>query len=161
MNMKLSMNLKDCDVNNNNDDDIYYYECIICNEQIQTESNESVRINCCMHSEFCDQCILKWVSINNSCPLCRNTIRLIKTSDRNYHLIHEKSNKTNGESTVNNISVVKCKNNLVMSTMNEETLFKYGMVSIQNSDYIELSKQCTLRKAAEYSNITFIKCCWK
>jgi 3-dehydroquinate dehydratase len=46
-------------------------ECVIC------YSNKTNNILNCNH-KFCSDCINKWIEHNNSCPMCRSSIKNIK-----------------------------------------------------------------------------------
>ena len=54
------------------------YTCYICDEQIDDEL--FFQHHCCM-TVFHNECISKWVSINDNCPVCNSVISIIHNSN--------------------------------------------------------------------------------
>ena len=48
-------------------------ECIICTEKIINTSTKCKRCS----NYFHDTCLLKWIKIKNSCPLCREEFNCV------------------------------------------------------------------------------------
>jgi len=49
-------------------------DCCICQEENVAEYGTP---DCCCH-RFCVECIVKWTQLNDSCPLCKQQIKVLK-----------------------------------------------------------------------------------
>lgn len=62
--------------------------CVVCLETVQKQN--LTKLNCCTHI-FCFDCIENWVTqTENSCPLCKETVKkLISVDSEGVELIKE------------------------------------------------------------------------
>ena len=71
-------------INNDNNDNIK--ECIICFEKPKSIFNKLIKLkdqsiyktNCICNPYLHNECLQKWININNKCPICREYIIIKK-----------------------------------------------------------------------------------
>ena len=52
----------------------YSKDCLICLEDIKSESRLVLRDCACHSRNYCFQCLIKWLQKNTICPICKETI---------------------------------------------------------------------------------------
>jgi DNA polymerase III delta prime subunit len=118
--------------------------CIICLQNII----KLCLLSCC-HSNYCYDCIIKWLYKKESCPICRIIIYL-----KNINLINDQENK----------EIVKYKNDFIINFLNKidkyliviDCLNKEIIKNLQNINKIKIIKN-NLIKYEKY-NIYILNC---
>ena len=112
--------------------------CSICFEKIK---NPMMETNC--QNLFCCECLLKWVNINNTCPLCRTAINDIRT------LIYIKSENDSQQEEMLSAVPKKTKNEHLIEIIKSKPEGKFIIFSSWNETFI------TIRNILEEYNISY------
>jgi len=120
----------------------YSQECIICFEKI----NFPINIISCCHHFYCLNCIIQWLKIRPTCPICR---KIIYNNDIN----HINENK------INNTRFCLTKDEIILQLLNKKDIclivlsyskYQHFFQKIKNHNYIIINHNFKLIEIEKY-----------
>ena len=89
---------------NNNNECLICLDYSICNDSVKNMKEfEELYSSCNCNPYFHKRCLMKWINISSSCPICKNNIRFIVLQHNNNNYNNNNYNNNNYNNNYNNI----------------------------------------------------------